>query len=104
MVAGLFSVDCVLYAKGAWSQIVSLVLDTDIYLHRFSSLYRPVPFVLKHLIRAQVYKPILRHKVVQFPGAAETVARQMPGMIVRLLSRRVSYIRQTPGNGSSFFS
>ena len=104
MFAVLFSVDCVLYAKGAWSQIVSRVLNIDTYAHRLPITYRPVPFVLKQLIRAQVHEPVLRHQIVQLSGASEAVARQMPGMIVRLLSRRVSYIRQTPGNGSSFFS
>ena len=100
----LYSVNKINYDELARPQIISGIYDFYIYLHRFSGLYCPVPFVLKHLIRAQVHKPILRHQVVQFPGAAETVARQMPGMIVRLLSWRVSYIRQTPGNGSSFFS
>ena len=99
-----FSVNRILYVKGTWSQIVSRVLDTDIYLYRFSVLYSPVPFVLQFLIGTQVNQPILRHQVVQLPGAAEAVTRQMPGMIVRLLSRRVSYIRQSPGNGSPFFS
>ena len=100
----LYSVNKINYDELARPQIISGIYDFYIYLHRFSGLYCPVPFVLKQLIRAQVHEPILRHQIVQSSGAAETVARQMPGMIVRLLSRRVSYIRQTPGNGSSFFS
>lgn len=104
MLAVFHSVNRILYGKRAWTKVVSIIFNLYIYIHRFSVLYGSFPIVLQFPIRAQVYKPILRHKVVQFPGAAETVARQMPGMIVRLLSRRVSYIRQTPGNGSSFFS
>ncbi len=76
----------------------------DIYVYCFPGLYCLVPIVFQFPVGTQVHEPVLRYQIVQSSGAAETVARQMPGMIVRLLSRRVSYIRQTPGNGSSFFS
>ena len=76
----------------------------DIYVYCFPGLYCLVPFVLKQLIRAQVHEPVLRHQIVQLSGTAKSVTRQMSCMVVQLFPRRVSYIRQTPGNGSSFFS
>lgn len=76
----------------------------DIYVYCFPGLYCLVPIVFQFPVGTQVHEPVLRHQIVQLSGTAKSVARQMPGMIVRLLSRRVSYIRQTPGNGSSFFS
>ena len=92
-----FSVNIVLYDEHAWPQIVSVIYDFYIYLYRFSGLYRPVPFILQFLIGTHINKPILRHQIVQLSGASEAVARQMARMIVQLLSRCVSHIRQTSG-------
>ena len=99
-----FSINRILYGKSAWTQITSVVLDTDIYIHIFPVLYCSFPIVLQFSIGTQVHEPVLRHQIVQSSGAAEAVARQMSRMIARLFSRRVPHIRQTPGNGSSFFS
>ncbi len=104
MLAVFHSVNRILYGKRAWTKVVSIIFNLYIYIHRFSVLYGSFPIVLQFPIRAHVHEPILRHQIVQSSGAAETVARQMSRMIARLFSRCVPHIRQTPGNGSSFFS
>ena len=104
MLAVFHSIDRILYGKSAWTKVVSIIFNLYIYIHRFSVLYGSFPIVLQFPIRAQVHEPVLRHQIVQLSGAAEAVARQMSCMVVQLFPRRVSYIRQTPGNGSSFFS
>ncbi len=76
----------------------------DIYVYCFPGLYCLVPIVFQFPVGTQVHEPVLRYQIVQSSGAAEAVTRQMSRVIARLFSRRVPHIRQTPGNGSSFFS